>query len=314
LWQTVNGKAWTDSYPGTRGTPTIDGDRVYHQNPLGNIVCLKATSGEIIWEKNILEAVNSKTNKWALAESLLIDGDNLISCPGGPEASVVALNKNTGEIIWKARSIGEIAGYSSPILTEINGLRIIINLMAKSIIGVNADNGDLLWHVMHESYADENVLMPIYQDGCIFTSTLKAGSVKWKINVNGERAALEEMWRSEDMDNHHGDVALIDGYLYGTSTFYNRGKWVCLDWETGELMYVTKGTGKSSLTYADGLMYTLSIKRLVGLVNPTSEKFEVISTFEIPKGGEGLSWAHPVVFDGRLYIRHGEYLYSYSIR
>lgn len=314
LWKTVNGKAWTDSYPGSRGTPTIDGDFVYHQNPFGNIVCLKAKSGEIVWEKNILEAVNSKTNKWALAESLLIDGENLISCPGGPESSIVALNKITGEIVWKARSVGEIAGYSSPVLAEIDGLRIIINLMAKSIIGVNADNGDLLWHIMHKSYADENVLMPIYKDGAIFTSTLKAGSVKWRINVDGERASLEEIWRSKDMDNHHGDVALIDGYLYGTSTFYNRGKWVCLDWETGELKYVTKGTGKSSLTYADGKLYTLSTKRLVGLVDPGPENFEVINTFEIPDKGEGLSWAHPVVCDGRLYIRHGDFLYTYVIR
>jgi len=115
------------------------------------------------------------------------------------------------------------------------------------------------------------------------------------------------------MDNHHGDVALIDGYLFGTSTFYNRNKWVCLDWDTGELQYVTEGTGKSSLTYADGLLYTLSIKRLVGLVDLSADEFKVISTFEIPKGGEGMSWAHPVISAGRLYIRHGDFLYAYNI-
>ena len=314
IWETINGEAWEDSYPGSRGTPTVDGDRVYHQSPLGSIACFNAENGEIIWQKNMLTEVNSKTNKWALAESLLIDGENVISCPGGPEASMVAMNKHTGEIIWKAKSTDDLAGYSSPILIEEEDIRILVNLSAKNFSGVNADNGDLLWQVTHESYADENVLMPIYKDGCLFVSTLKTGSVKWRILVDGTKVSLEELWRSEEMDNHHGDVALIDGYLYGTSTFYNRDQWVCLDWETGEMKYVTPGSGKSSLTYVDEKLYTLSIKGLMALVNPSSEKFEVISTFQIPKGGEGPSWAHPVVSNGRLYIRHGDFLYAYSIK
>lgn len=314
LWSTVNGKAWEDSYPGSRGTPTIDGDRVYHQSPLGNIVCLNAKTGEIIWEKNILDEMKSKTSKWAMSESLLIDGEQLISSPGGPEASMVAMNKKTGEIIWKAQGNDELAGYSSPILIEKEGLRIIVNLTAKAIIGVNAENGELLWHEKHKSYANENVLMPIYQDGCLYVSTLKTGSVKWRVVVEEGKASLEELWRNKELDNHHGDVALVDGYLYGTTTFYNRNQWVCLDWETGETKYVAPGTGKGSLTYADGKLYTLSIKRLLGLVNPTPEEFEVVSTFEIPEGGEGLSWAHPVVCDGRLYIRHGDFLYVYGVR
>lgn len=314
IWATVNGIAWEDGYPGSRSTPTVDGDRLYHQSPLGSLSCMNAKTGEIIWQKNVLDAFNSKTNKWAMAESVLIDGDNVISTPGGPEVSMIALNKMTGELVWKAESINDLAGYSSPILINHKGIRILVNLTAKAFIGVNADNGNLLWNVKHKSYADENVLMPIYKDGGLFVSTLKAGSVKWKINVEGENVSLEELWRSKDMDNHHGDVALIDGYLYGTSTFKNGNKWVCLDWETGETKYVTAGTGKSSLTYVDEKLYTLSIKGLVGLVNPTPEVFEVISTFQIPKGGEGPSWAHPVVCDGKLYIRHGEFLYAYSVR
>lgn len=314
LWQVKNGKAWTKSYPGTRSTPTIDGNRVYHQNPFGNIICLEAKTGEIIWEKDILTEMDSKSTKWALAESLLIDGENLISCPGGPETCMVALNKNTGEIVWKAPSTDELAGYSCPILVEYQGKRIVVTLTAKAIIGVNADNGELFWHVKHVSYADENVMMPFFKDGSIFISTIMAGSVKWKINVDEGKVSLEELWRTKELDNHHGSVMLIDGYLYGTSTVKNRDLWLCLDWETGETKYITEGTGKSSMTYADGRLYTLSINRLVGLVKPTSSNFNVISTFEIPEGGEGLSWAHPVVCDGHLYIRHGEFLYTYRVR
>ncbi len=314
LWRTKNGKAWTDSYPGSRGTPTIDGARVYDQSPLGNIVCLNSKTGEIIWEKNIITEASSTLNKWALAESLLIDGQYLISCPGGPETSTVALNKLTGNIVWKAPSTNELAGYSSPVLAEIKGLRMVIAMTAKAIIGVNAANGELLWHVAHESYADENVMMPIFHEGCIFISTLATGSVKWKINVQNGQAFLEEIWRTQELDNHHGGVILIDGYLYGTSTVKNKNQWVCLDWVTGEKKYAADGTGKGSMTYADGRLYTLSMERLAGLVKPSPTEFNVISTFEIPKGGDGLSWAHPVVCDGRLYIRHGDFLYAYSIR
>lgn len=313
-WRAKNGKAWTKDYPGTRSTPTINGNRIYHQSPLGNIVCLNAETGEVIWEVDILTKVGSKNSTWGLAESLLIDGDRLISCPGGPETCMVALDKHTGSIIWKAPSTNELAGYSSPILVEYKGLRIIVTLTAKAIIGVNADNGDLLWHVMHESYADENVMIPIFYDGYIFISTLVTGSVKWKIAVEGGKVALEEIWRTKELDNHHGGVILLDGYLYGTSTVKNSNKWICLDWQTGRMMYADPGVGKGSLTYADGMLYTLSIDRVMGLVRPTSTKFELVSSFEIPKGGKGKSWAHPVVCNGRLYIRHGEFLYAYSVR
>jgi outer membrane protein assembly factor BamB len=190
----------------------------------------------------------------------------------------------------------------------------IITLTLKGMIGVNADTGELLWHVKHESYADENVLMPIFHDGHVFISTLRAGSVKWKINVKGDKASLEEIWRTQELDNHHGGVLLVNGNLYGTSTVRNRNLWVCLDWETGRNKHMDKGVGKGSLMYADGMLYTLSIDRVMGLVRPTPAGHELVSSFKIPEGGKGNSWAHPVVCGGRLYIRHGEFLYAYSVR
>ncbi len=281
---------------------------------MGDVICLEAKTGKKIWQLNILEKFKSKNINWALSESLLIDGDNLICCPGGPQTCMVALDKNTGSLVWKSPSTGELAGYASPILVEYSGLRIIITLTLKALIGVNADNGDLLWHIKHESYADENVLMPIFHDGYVYISTLETGSIKWKINVKGEQASLEEVWRNEELDNHHGGVVLVNGNLYGASTFKNSNLWVCLDWETGRNKYMDKGVGKGSLMVADGLLYTLSINGVMGLVRPTPNGQELISSFRIPKGGKGLSWAHPVVCDGRLYIRHGDFLYAYSIR
>jgi outer membrane protein assembly factor BamB len=158
------------------------------------------------------------------------------------------------------------------------------------------------------------VMMPIYHDGHVFISTLQAGSVKWKINVEDGKASLEEIWRTQELDNHHGGVILLNGNLYGTSTFRNRNLLVCLDWKTGRNKYMDKCVGKVSLTYADGMLYTLSIDGVMGLVRPTPMGHELVSSFKIPKGGKGNSWAHPVVCGGRLYIRHGEFLYAYSVR
>ena len=313
LWQADNGAAWEGSYPGTRGTPTIAGERLYHESPLGDVVCLEAGTGRKIWGLNILEEFGGRNIHWALSESLLIDGDRVICCPGGTEASVVALDKLTGKTVWKAKGTGDPASYASPILAEQDGLRMIITLTLKSLVGVNADNGELLWQARHVSMFDENIMQPIYRDGCVFVSSLVAGSVKWKIHCAGGTATVEELWTSRELDNHHGGVLLVDGNLYGSSCLFNRARWICLDWATGEKRYEAKGVGKGSLTYADGMLYTLSERYVMGLVAATPTGHEVISQFRLPPGGEAASWAHPVVCGGRLYVRHGEFLYAYNI-
>ena len=314
-WQTANGKAWKEPYGGTRGTPTVDGDRLYHESPLGDVVCLRAADGKKIWGLNILEKFHGKNITWALAESLLIDGDRVICCPGGPKASVAALDKRTGRTVWTARSTGDLAGYASPILVQWGGLRIILTMTARALIGVNADTGELLWRFEHVTFADENIIKPVYHRGEVFISTIfDAGSVKLKINVKGGKAAVEELWRSDNLDNQHGGVILLDGYLYGACRGKNNAKWICLDWKTGRMMYAERGVGKGSLTYADGMLYILSENRTMAMVKPTAKEHEVVSRFEIPAGPEGPTWAHPVVCGGRLYVRHGDLLYAYDVR
>ncbi len=314
-WQAKCGGAWTRRglLPGTRGTPTLDGDRVYYETPLGDLACLDANSGRKLWGLNILRRFGGKNIHWALSESVLVDGDRLICSPGGPEAGVVALDKRTGEVVWKCRT-GDQAGYASPVLVEQGGLRIILTLTLKAMVGVNADTGKLLWRVKHLSYADENVLRPIYHDGHVFVSTVAAGSRKWKISVQGKTASVQEVWRNKHMDNHHGGVVLLDGYLYGSSCAYNRNKWLCLDWQTGRAMYVAAGVGKGSLTVADGMLYILGERGTMGLVTPSPRSHTVVSRFEPPTGGKGPWWAHPVVSAGRLYVRHSDFLYAYEVR
>jgi outer membrane protein assembly factor BamB len=313
LWQVNNGKAWTGAHPGSRGTPTIDGDRLYHQNPHGNIICLDARTGDILWQCNIIEKFNSKVPRWALSESLLVDGDRLFSCPGGPQTCMVALNKTDGSIIWQAASTREWAGYASPTLFEYKGLLIIITLTSKSFIGVNADTGELLWRIKHETPYDENTMKPIFHNGEVFVSTVVTGSVKWELKVKNDTVSLRKKWHTQQLDNHHGGVILVNKTLYGSSTYFNKNSLVCLDWKTGRVNYMDTCT-KVSLTYADGLLYALSIDGVMGLIQPTPTGHKQVSYFKLPKGGKGKSWAHPVVCGGRLYIRHGEFLYAYGLK
>jgi hypothetical protein len=314
-WRFDNGGAWIGSQPGARGTPTIDGDYLYHENPLGDVVCLEARSGKRSWGLNILERFNSKNITWALAESVLIDGDRVICSPGGPEAAMVALDKRTGQTVWKSPSAaGDLAGYASPSLGEYQGLRMLFTLTSKAAIGVNADNGDLLWRFEHVTPFEEMITMPLYHDGHVLASTRTAGTVLLKLEVDGKRASVREVWRATKLDNQHGGLILLDGFIYGSCHVNNNGRWMCLDFNSGAAQYNEVGVGKGSLTYADGMLYVMNESGTVGLVKAIPSAHEVVSQFKLPGGGEGPTWAHPVVCGGRLYIRHSDLLYAYDVR
>ena len=316
-WQVENGRAWEKSYPGSRGTPTIDGKRLYHENALGDVVCLNSKTGKRIWETNILKRFDSKNITWALAESLLVDGKRLICCPGGSKTAVVALNKLNGRTVWTSPSAnGELIGYASPTLIEQDGLRIILTMTLKSLIGVNADTGDALFRYPHPTKYDVNSTNPLYHDGHIFISSGygTTGSTLLKLQVKGKRTNVSKVWNSRELDSQHGGVILWDGYLYGASHDFNNGKWVCLDWKSGAMKYADRGVGIGSATLADGMLYTLSEKRTVGLVEPAPDGHRLTGKFKIPSGPKGPTWAHPVVCGGRLYIRHGDFLYAYDVR
>ena len=312
LWQADNGRAWTGDYPGSRGTPTIDGPRVYHESAHGQVTCYEAASGRKVWSVNILERFQARNIQWALAESVLIDGDKLICCPGGPKTSIVALDKMTGETIWAAPSTGDSASYASPSIGVFKGRRIVFTMNAKAVIGVDADSGKLLFRYPHTTMYDVNALMPIYHEGCVFISTgYGSGSVLLELQEEGGEVSVRRRWASKDLDNHHGGVILLDGYLYGSA---HGGRWVCLDWATGRASYSSSGVGKGSLTAAEGMLYVFSERGQVGLVPADPAEHRVVSRFRMPSGGSGPYWAHPVVCGGRLYLRHSDTLFAYDIR
>ncbi len=314
-WRFENGRSWEQPAGGARGTPTWADGRVYHESPHGDVVCLDAKTGQKLWGLNILERFKSQNITWALSESLLLDGDKVICKPGGPDTALVALDRRSGKIVWQSPSAeGDLAGYASCVIGECGGLRIILTLTAKALIGVDVDSGRLLFRYRHECPWDENITTPIYHDGHVFISTRTTGSELLKINVDGDQASLTPAWKNEEFDNQHGGVVLVDGHLYGSGHMKNNAKWACLDWLTGRPLWAERPRDKGSLTYADGMLYTMNEKGRVTLAAAEPGGYRVAGEFRIPKGGEGPTWAHPVVCDGRLYIRHSDYLYVYEVR
>jgi len=308
-WQEDIGGAWDKGPRGTRGNPTIDEDRLYYKSPSGVVACRNADTGELLWELNTLDRFGGER---AFCESLLMDGDRVICCPGGPQAAVVALNKHNGEIVWERRIEGELGQFASPSLGEHNGLRMIFTTTPKAVIAVNADSGTLLWRFRHVTPLGGNVTMPIYHDGHVFVSTQGAGGVMLRIDVEGDQASVQRVWRTKDLDNHHGGMLLWDGCLYGTGSS-GSGNLQCLDWKSGDQLIDQPDVKEGSLTYADGMLYCLDERLVVSLVSADPSNPVVVGQFRIPADGKGCSWAHPVVCDGRLYIRHGDYLYVYDV-
>jgi outer membrane protein assembly factor BamB len=313
LWTAENGPADKHSYPGTRSTPTVDGDRVYHLNSDGGLVCLEAMTGKPRWSLNILAKFGGQSPKWGLAESPLVDGDRLICIPGGTNASMVALNKLTGETLWVCKGSPEKPGYASPIAFDCGGVRQIVTMMEKSVVGVRADTGKLLWRAPHVAFADETVSTPLFFDRYVFVSTLPPGASQClELSADGQGINVKQAWHSAALNNHHGGVVLVGGHLYGSDFL---GKWLCLELSSGRVVYKADGVGKGALTCADGMLYTVAEKGgVVGLVKATPQGHAVISRFRLPQGGNGPVWSHPVVCGGRFYLRHGDRLYCYDVK
>ena len=319
LWQEKNGPSYKRSYPGSRSTPTVVDGKLYHLNGDGHLVCLDAATGKRVWGLNILEEFQGRNIEWGLAESVLVDGQHVICSPGGEGISMVALDRDTGDTVWICTGVGDKPGYTSPIVVEYQGLRQIITLTSASAIGVHANTGELLWQYDHPVKYDVNIVTPRYDDGHVLLfATLARGATKLKLLVDGQKCRVEEVWRTEELDNEHGGVVLVDGYLYGHADGDHKWRhWTCLDAETGKTMYAVEGLPvkrSAALTYAEGMLYLVSDQGTVALAPTDPMGFNIVSQFDLPRSGDGPVWAHPVVCSGRLYLRHGEFLYVYDVR
>ena len=319
LWQTTGEAAFKQSTPGARATPTIAGGRLYHLNGSGHVLCLDAQTGKRLWSVNMLARFGGRNIRWGLAESLLVDGQRVICCPGGPKAALAALDAETGKTVWTCTGLDDKPGYVTPILVACGGLRQVITIMANHAVGVSAETGALLWTYEHKVPYEANCVSPVYHDGhVVLAGTWGRGATLLKLTVTGRACRAEEVWRTGELDNEHGGIVLVDGYLYGQADGnHKRRHLACLDMKTGKTMWTARelaGRRSATLTYADGMLYVMSDGGEVALVRPNPKQLDIVSRFTLPKGGKGDAWAHPVICDGHLYIRHGDFLYVYSIR
>ena len=308
-WKTANGRAWTGETPGARGIPTVDGDRLFSMNAHGELICLEARTGKRVWSRNVVKDFSGKVIRWGLAESVLVDGNNVICTPGGRDACLVALDKRTGRTVWTSRGVSDEPGYASPIVFEFGGVRQVVNLTSKGLVAVRAETGQLLWRYAPRA-GDLCVPTPIYSNGSVFTSCYHFPGGEVKLSTTDNKVTAAEAWRTDHMQNYHGGVVLVNGYLYGN----HKTGWSCIDFQSGRLMWSAKGIGMGSLTYADGMLYCLNERGTMALVKATPKAYALVSQFRIPRGGRGPTWAHPVVCGRRLYTRHGDCLYAFDVK
>jgi outer membrane protein assembly factor BamB len=323
LWQTAVGRSWTGSNPESRATPTVEGNKVYTCSGFGDLVCIDATSGKIIWSYKASELNKGTYGTWGIAEALLIDGDKVYYSPGGPETMTIALNKLTGALIWKSASLNDKPGYVSPILINYAGKKMIINASLGHFFAVDASNGEILWKVAHEQSSDPNLrrfdlikcTTPLYKDGMVYvTGGYDTGGMMVKISADGKSANV--VWTDSNLDNHHGGVVLVNGYIYGSNWLNNNnGNWCCIEWNTGKKMWEEPWNTKGSIISAEGMLYIYEEKNgNVGLLKVNPEKFDLVSSFKVTQGDSGPFWAHPVIHNGILYLRHSNALMAYDIK
>ncbi len=323
IWTTKTGPAWNEGPPdwqSSRSTPTADGDRVYVITPKGVLVAASSSDGKIAWTKNLGEVFHGKKGDgWGYSESPLIDGDRLICTPGGDESTMVALNKANGELIWKSAVAGDRgAGHSSIVISQVGKKKIYVQTTASGALGVSAADGKLLWTFPIDSTTCV-IPTPIVRDDYVFFSAgYKRGGAMLKqvVAPSGDVSIDTVYGLNTKLANKHGGIVLVGDYLYGDSD--DAGQPFCADLMTGEIKWVRskgKGSGKGSAVViaGDGKLYVQYQDGTFALVDPNVSGYREISAFTIPGSGNRPSWAHPVILDGKLYVRQDDKIVCYNI-
>ena len=299
----------TNMGAGPRGTPTVDGDRLYVLTENGDLACLK-TDGSAVWQLNILKEFGGSQLQWMISESPLVDGPHVVVSPGGPGAGIVKLDKMTGKTVWTSKELSDTAGYSSIAVADVQGVRTYMTFTAQAGVGVRASDGKLMFRYAKAANNVANIATPVFFNNKVFfSSAYGAGGGLLDLSAKDGQVVANEVYHTTNMRNHHGGMVLVDGYLYGFSDLIL----TCLEFATGTVMWRDRSVGKGSVTYADGHLYIQGENSQVGLAEATSAGYREKGRFAIPEKGQ-LSWAHPVISDGRLYVRNQDTLLVYDIK
>ena len=327
LWTTRLGPAFKQQMPqGKEGpgcTPTVDGDRLYVEGLGGTLACVQVQDGKILWQKSLTGDFGGEPPTWSYRESPLVDGDKVICTPGGGDATLAALDKMTGKTIWKSQvPDSPKAAYASAIAIDFDGQREYVQLTQKSLVGVAASDGKFLWRYNRCANSHGiNCSTPIYHDGQVFAaSAYGTGGGLVKLNKDGDGGVkAEEVYFSRKMQNHHGCMLLLDGCLYGANGGNEGGALVCLDFQTGNVLWDERDDSehrapKGSVAFADGRIYYRTEKGTMILIEPNPKQYLERGRFEQPDRSSQPAWAHPVIANSKLYLRDQDLLLCYDVK
>ena len=313
-WRVTNGQAWLGSYRGARACCLFDGGRLYHMNAHGRVACLDPNTGKELWAVNVLRRFEGKTIGWGLSECLLADGARLIVTPGGRKALMAALDKATGKTVWASEPLGQdTASYASPILFRYGGRRHLVSCSSHHAFGVDAETGKLQWTRPRPTKWQAIATTPLYHKGHVLVgSPDKRMSELFRLVVQAGRTRAEPVWLSE-MEDMSGCFVHLGGRLYGSGYSKVPG-WACLDFRTGRILYQKRDLRRGAQLLAEGLLYCVSQDGDVALLKPAEGGFETRGRFRLVAKTRGDLWAHPVIHNGRLYLRYHDTLWCYDVR
>lgn len=304
------GKEWAGNYEGPRGTITINEGKLYLISGLGEIYCFDQNSLNPVWKKNFLQEFGASNIEWGINEAPLIIGNKVIVTPGGKTHNMVALNKLNGELIWSSPGEKDQAAYCSPLYISDQKIPQIVTFTSNHIIGVEAATGKKLWSHPNTNRYSVHANTPVYGDGMILcTSGYGRGSTMLRLTNGGSK--VEEVWFSKELDNRMGAMVKVGNYAYGSGD--SNRFWFCVDWNTGAIKYQEKGLAMGNIIANNNQLYCYTDRGEMLLINASPSKLDIVSRFNITKG-TAQHWAHPVIYKGVLYVRHGDTLMAYKIK
>ncbi len=313
LWSSKLGRSGErGGYHGPRAQPTVDADFIYMQGQFGDVVCYEAGSGKEVWRKHLRNDFKGEVGGWGYSESVIIDGDNLICTPGGREGTMLALNKKTGEQVWRTTDVRDGAEYVSPVIATIGGVKQYVQMTGRSVMGV-APDGKVLWRADRPGKTATIPTPIVHQDTVFVASGYGVGCNAFKVTRKGGSFQAEQVYENKNMVNHHGGMIRVGDHVYG----YSDGKgWVCLKLADGEMVWSDKTIGKGAITYADGhlILRAEGGRGSIALIEATPAGYKQTGRFDQPDRSNKNSWPHPVVAGGKLYIRDQDILLCYDVK
>jgi outer membrane protein assembly factor BamB len=313
-WKTPYGPEMGKSGPavaGTRGSASVSDDRIFVMSSLGKLCIFERENGRLLKIIDLLEQSGAKQARFGFAECVLVDGKKVICTPGGPDTSLMAIDKDSGETIWQTTGLSQQSAYCSARLIKHGNRQLVITLVEKGIVAVDPDTGKVLWQQEQPNRFGVRSSPPLYADGMIYFCA-GGGSGGMQLALAEDGMSVTPTWTDKTLDPQMHGVVLIDGCIYGTAQSRNKGL-VCLDWKTGKVLWNASEVKMGVVVSADNMLYVYNGDGTVFLVKPNPNAFEPVSRFVVSEGTDE-HWAHPTIANGRLYIRHGDTLMVYDIK